>query len=419
MLLSRTRLSALLLSSREQKRAAPCLIRCMHMPACSLPMCCHGTYADCRAFQPSISFLPRRPCFAPISSSTKCSALMKRPISNDYVLLHSNLTDFNLAIQTVSGAQPVSRANRNSQLHARGLSTEQETFPTANYDLHAPPRPAPPTPIASTSNAPYPNDFVLPDLNASQGSTSIAEKRRSVGASTTGVVPQRSSYMASSRPPMSKSMSAATSPTSPSSKPPNKLRRPSNPPALTSYPSRDGIPTGLGGPWELVDDAPSPQGYSSPPSATLHRPLQARPPQHSLLMNPETSAAATYAVYEEAPSASGGGNHFAISPSVYSPVEADQGYYGSHSQPIPPPQQQHQPHQRKPSYRNIRSRSPSDPLKSPSEYPTSPVSPTDSRPSTGKRRTSELKREGSTIKGVLGSFLGGVSGACPGQSSAS
>ena len=154
---------------------------------------------------------------------------------------------------------------------------------------------------------------------------------------------------------------------------------------------------------------------SAPPTATGARPNfggsltpgpNRSPHQHSLLLDPATSAAATYAAYdgESRPSYtpqqhdSPPFQQLAIPASQSSQQSrlSDPNMYGlPMSSPVSMPPQSSRTKDR--NWSGSDSAEPSDPA---------------SRPATGRRRGSEIKekdKQGSTIKGVLGSFWSGQS----------
>lgn len=304
---------------------------------------------------------------------------------------------------------------------------------------------------------------------------SVAEKRRSGGPSS-----QRTSYAVSSRPPFQSQQQQSPVRTTGSAHHPNKLKRPSNPPHPASAPGpihtlnlqqqqqqatpyksahspssaaaspsaafNTSAASGLGGAWEFVEpDA----GSSSSSSRSGARPQQTPPssaggglrapqfgagssnsnsstgvPRHSLLNDPNTSAAASMVAYGDAPVHHPYADPSSSASSLLQPALVTSG--------LP---HHHQKHQQQPSpispsepspmfARRDRDRSGSDPTAFGLQH--SPMSPTSETPGggggasssssskIGKRRTSDLKGsgQGGTIKGAIGNFFGGMSGQC-------
>ena len=272
----------------------------------------------------------------------------------------------------------------------------------------SPPQPGPSGSYFTSEPNGY-SEFVLPDLGI-DNSEPVATKRRSL---QNGVKPQRSSYIAGSRPPFSTTNSNISSPTSPASASKLHKRRPSNPPSPATwgvnatYSQLHQEPTTLGAPWDLVaDDVPSPSGLdsvyasqntpggskkirkpstSAPPTSTranLSPKAPARPQVPvSLLHDPDTAAAASYAAYDgytvQAPEL----------PPIFSTEPTPSALQSS---PISPGS-------------NQRKRSASDEGQEGSSSTSS-----SRRPSTSRRKTNESRNSG--IKGVWGSLLGGMSG---------
>lgn len=286
---------------------------------------------------------------------------------------------------------------------------------------------------------------------------SISEKRRSGGASA-----QRTSYAPSSRPPFhSHSTPGSPSMSSPARGPSggNKLKRPSNPPHMSSSalqaqqspsqqhpgsPYRPGTaptPTapGLGGAWEFVDadattgqvktslqapfastssqSAPSTAVGGLPPSTAARlAPLggsHAAAARHSLLNDPNTSAAASMAAYDEAPIQETAAGGAALQPSamaMYSPTSPGQDYAAYRGPYNNSNNTNYTSSQESYGGGNKQQQQPAtEELRSGSDPPLPAAGESGSR--MGKRRPSDLKgQQGGTIKGAIGNFFGGMSG---------
>lgn len=281
----------------------------------------------------------------------------------------------------------------------------------------SPPQPGPSGSYFTQEPNGYSSDFVLPDLGLDT-SAPAATKRRSL---QNGVKPQRSSYIAGSRPPFSTNNANMSSPTSPASATKLSKRRPSNPPSPATwgvppvtYSQLHQEPTTLGAPWDLVtDEVPSPSGLDSvyasqntsggskkirkasasapPPSTRSHAsPKAPNRPQVpvSLLHDPDTAAAASYAAYDGLPAPAPLHDH--LPPMNFDSPTSSAVYAQTQTSPTSDP----------------RNRSASDPPEV--EGGGSSSTSSSRRPSTSRRKTNESRNSG--IKGVWGSLLGGMSG---------
>jgi hypothetical protein len=301
--------------------------------------------------------------------------------------------------------------------------TAPATSPASTPSL-VPQRAAPAPPVASTSYGPRPANsspsnqrpsespaWVLPDQAGNEKAPPASGPNAPSGASpfrqssSTTPKPARSSYIAGSRPPFSPHNSSSqlyTQSTSPSvtssvRSSQSSSPRPSFPiSSSTSTPSSTPltspqrnpasyIPTGLGGPWEIVeeevdgeDKRPAPQLTHVPQPSGGDRDL-------SLLTDPATAAAAEYSTYTSAPS------------EPASTAMTSQ----------PPPLQPHEYGLPQP-----------DPSQVPVQYLQQSTGLSGSTELVRKRRSqsfgdrivSRSDKGGNTIKGVLGSFFGGVGG---------
>lgn len=349
--------------------------------------------------------------------------------------LFDTAKEHTLTLDAPAGAQPITRGARLSQTYKvnghddkhNGNGYTSSTSPSNGFispaspkgkahPNYTPSRIAPLPPIASTSSAildpesyfdsppiGYPDSpssgYVLPDPSPDPSEDATKAKRRSFGRSTTTPVgPQRSSYVAGSRPPFS----PGSTPTSPASSPRVDLASPrqggSNKKRLSKPPPAPSATRGNGltDAWEVVEEPYTrPIAYgdtpvSSPPNSSSSR-LQSptSPPPiirtlgskssanylasttHSLLNDPSTQAAAELAAWDPATQPH---------PSSYA---------------APPP--------------NPVINTPMHRFAAPVESPTSPTEKP-LPPPNNRRRSSQPGSggNGSTIKSVFGGIFGGV-----------
>jgi hypothetical protein len=261
---------------------------------------------------------------------------------------------------------------------------------------------------SSLTNSPS-SDYVLPDPSPDLGGPADAmkAKRRSQGPMPT-VAPQRSSYVAGSRPPFSPgigspAMSPIMSPNSPrigygppstspgtskSSSANSSRRRLSKPPPAPSANANANDANGLAEPWELVEE-PHAVGSSSYPAVSaaprlsprLYDPLPTTPPVvRTLGSKSSTNYLATNS------------SHLLSDPSTQAAAEL--ATWDPSSQPHPGYQ---------PTSAVIASQ-----MTRHAEPPTSPAATgPEGKPSFGRRRSSQPGT--GTVKSVIGGIFGGVS----------
>lgn len=266
-----------------------------------------------------------------------------------------------LTVCPPAGAQPITRGARLSQTYkVNGVDGKHSSHGYVNPTVQAngfvspasprgyahpnytPSRIAPLPPIASTSSAilepgsyfdsppnAYPDSpssgYVLPDPSPDPNEDANKAKRRSFGRSTSTTGPQRSSYVAGSRPPFSPGLSTPGSPASPRVDLASPRQGGSGKKRLSKPPPAPSARTnGLTDAWELVEEPyrPNHSSYETPissPAALSSSRLQSptSPPAgrtlgskasanylasttHSLLSDPSTQAAAELAAWDPA-----------------------------------------------------------------------------------------------------------------------